>query len=329
MAHELKLDVITIKIKRKGKNELLGFKNFYQETEDDSLPRKGFITFFKKYIESFGDDFAADKEIGKAINLNTSNVKIHSRLDLICGTIEGGTTGIGGLIKSRKNASGNSVYKVTRDKVTVMPYYFMIWIPKNSDVGLLILQSYGSRSIGDVYKAHLKRFFSKSCNDSVLVTGSHVPKAALDKINSESQVDEIIMRRYHLPSTKGEKLLGIKYQNDRNITIEIKIKGLKTLPEIASKVQDFIEGKITQLIDVEDLDEIGFNEKVETSIVLEHNGKKATGKMKQEFKISPAYYIEKGDVKVNDLHHPEFDSIHSYCLTFLEAMKAEIGYKTT
>ena len=330
MAHEVKLDVYTLHVKRHGKEEYINFDSFYL---DPNVPKQKvseveFKQFFSDYVKSFDNKFWVQEISGKAINVSATNLKFAGNKRIICGTIEGGTTGIGSKIKKREDISDETAFQVTKEMIESIPYYFMIWVPNDSNIGLLIIQGIGNKSISDVFRAHLKNFFNKNTNNIALLINEHIPKAAEKKMREKGLINSITLRRLHLPSSKAEKILGMKYVAEE-INVEVKITGLKNVEGFSNKLKDFFTGKITQLVDIQPLEDYGIDGKHDVIVKYEHDGKSAIGKLSNQFKLSPTYYLEEKDIKRNNLNHPTFDCIDSYCSSFIEVLKKEIKYKKT
>lgn len=330
MAHEIKLDVFTLQVKKQRKDEFVGFDEFYKkEGETNEISTESFKNFFTDYITSFDGKFWEQSITGKAINLSKQHVHFDTKERIIYGLVEGGTTGIGTKIKKKEDVSDENAFQVTTEMVSSIPYYFLLWLPKDSNKGLLIIQSIGNKSISETFKIHLRRFFNNSTKSLSFVTNELIPKETSEKMQKDGIINTIILRRMHLPSSKGAKLLGLKYAEGSPLTIEIKITGLSKIAAIKDKVLNTMKGKFPQLIDTTCIEDIGFDENYEILAKFEHDGKVAVGKLSERFKIAPSYYIKEGDINRNIYQHPEFESINKYCQSFLIALKKEIGYKKT
>jgi hypothetical protein len=330
MAHEVKLDVYTLHVKRHGKQEYVNFDSFYFDASS-SKPKAAhleFKRFFTDYVKSYQKKFWVQQTSGKAISLSSKNLKFASDQRIIFGTIEGGTTGIGSKIKKVEDISDETAFQVTKEMIESIPYYFMIWVPNDSNIGLLIVQGIGNKSISDVFRAHLKGFFNNNTSSISLIINEHIPKEAEKKMKEKGLVNSVMLRRYHLPSNKAEKILGLQYVPEE-VNVEVKITGLKNVTGFSKKIRDFLTGKITQLIDIEPLSDYGIDGKHDVVVTYEHDGKTANGKLSNDFKLSPTYYLEEKDVVRNILNHPTFDCINDYCTSFLEVLKKEIKYKKT
>lgn len=329
MAHEVKIDVFTVQVKRKAKTEFVGFDKFYSPVDPDTGEETDITNFenlFKDYIKSFDSKFWVQESSGKAISLTSNKVKFGTRTRTIKGLLEGGVTGIGSKIKKRNDVTDENAFQVTTEDVEAIPYYFLAWLPKDSNVGLLLVQGYGNKTISETFKAHFRKFFIDNVSGFTLIINELIPKELEKKIRNKGVVNTVILRRHHLPSDKAEKIMGLSYVAE-DLTIEVKISGLKNIGGLKDKIKKFINSESPALFDTSSLEEFGIDGNHDTIIQFEHNGKIAKGKASENFKLAPSYYLNDEDINRDMNMHPTYDSIEKYCISFLETLKTEIKYK--
>jgi|GEM_PF-5671816 len=327
MAHDIKLDVLTLQIKN-SKGKFLNFDKFYTDPADESEGEKlhSFNDLFIEYIKEFGSRFMVHTKTGKALNLDSKNVRYFSNQRIIKGRIEGGTSGIGSKIKKIDNISDEDAFQVSKDDIEAIPYYFLIWMPEDSNLGLVIVQSLGGKTITDIFTAHFRRFVSEYFGNKVSVMlNDLVPKEMIDKTKKDGVINSVVFRRLHLPSDKAEKILGLKYTG-QDITVEIKISGLKKVVGSRSAIMQMVNGETAALFDTSSLKDYGIDGEHDTIVKFEHNGKTAQGKASENFRLAPSYYVDEIDIERDEYNHPSFKSIDKYCVSFLGAMKDEIKY---
>lgn len=326
MAHDVKLDVYTVMVKMHGKDEYAEFKELRYVDDEGEEAEMSFVDFFNEYIKGFNGDFMVQESTGKAIHLSSENVKFSVKNRTITGIVDGGTTGIGSTIKTRKNAK-KEAFRVQKDNVNSIPYYFKLWLPEDSNVGLFIIQGLGSRSINDVMRSHLRSIFAKETKGISLLINPYVPKGIEKEMRKEGVLSSIILKRFHLPSDKGEKILGLKYSQNEDVTIEVKISGLGGVQGIKRKLNSMLSGEINELVNTEPLEEVGMDGNHKTYVQFKHNGKTATAVLDNNFKLSPSFYLDENDYVRNIDNLPTYDSLDKYCVSFLAELKNEIGYK--
>lgn len=326
MAHDVKLDVLTFQIKKHGKDVFLDFDKIPDTTSDEDGAVISFVDFFTRYVQSFDGRFHKQVKTGKAIALTAGNTRVASTQRIVSGLLQGGTTGIGREIKNPDNVD-ESVFQVGVDHIESIPYYFMLWFPVDSNLGIAIVQSIGNKSMTNVFKQHFKTFVRSSLDKKAsLVINNHVPQEVIKKMRKKGLVNTVLLRRLHLPSDKAEKILGLKYTS-QDITVEIKISGLKNVNGYKDKVVEYLKGDVPALFDSDSLDDLGIDGNHETIVQFEHNGQVAKGSSNNGFELSPTYIVDEGDIKRNSEFHPTYTSMHKYCISFLEVLKKEVKYK--
>lgn len=332
MAHEVKIDVYTIQVKKRNKKQFVAFDKFYSPIDPDTGEAENkiekFEQLFTDYIKSFDSKFWVQEQSGKAISLVSEKVKYSSRKRIIKGILEGGITGIGSKIKKKDDVTDENAFQVTTDDVEAIPYYFLFWLPNDSNVGLLLVQGFGSKTISETFKAHFRKFFSDSVGDHTLIVNELIPKELEKQMRNDGVVNTVILRRHHLPSDKAEKILGLEYVS-QEVSVEVKITGLKKLQGIKEKIKEYINHESPALFDISSLEDFGIDGKHETIIQFEHNGKVAQGKASENFKLAPSYYVADDDISRDINMHPTYESIENYCISFLETLKKEINYQPT
>ncbi len=285
-----------------------------------------FYGFFEKYINSFDNRFHTHKSTQKAICLDPNGFHVHKAKRIICGLVEGGSSDIGGKVKHKERFDDEDAFEITPEKIVSTPFYYLLWIPDNSDMGILIVQSFTSKSITEAIKAHLRKFFNQAVTGYSLQINTRVSQAVVNAMKEEGIIDKVILRRHSLPADKSSNLFGAKYSPYSKLGIDIVVKGVSSIPEAKKAILDVFSGKRTKIIDIPDLDELGFDEDYDILVEYEFNGRKALAKKSNNFNISPNVYVPDDQIVLNANKHPTFDSIHSYSVDYLESIKEEMGY---
>ncbi|MGK9123920.1 hypothetical protein M1D52_07360 [Olivibacter sp. SA151] len=321
MGYDLKLHIFTITLRERNKPNtsfFWGDLNTILEGDDDV---QKFTNLFKAYVKHFDNKFIVYKNWNKGINITENGLSFGSQNRYIIGMIEGGYTDIVSKIKDKDDVLDEG-FPVTRNHVTAIPFYFILWLPKDSNKGLLIVQSISDKSVHEPLKLDFKKFI-ENLNEKYLVSYSeHITEKAIKKM-STGTVKQLILRKSGLSTDKAQKVFNKRYNILDNINIDIKITGFGN--STANAIKDFMLGKYPDLLELENLKEIGLDNDVEVLATFEHNNKKATAKFEKDFKIAPVYYIDANDVPLNDGNHPDEEKIKDYLLSFLEGMKKEIG----
>lgn len=320
MAHEVRLNCFAIKLKKPRLKAgmpvvLTTFDKF--ETDDTDSPNVDFIDFFKQYMNSFDEGFYVQERTGKALSLMSSKVKFASERRLIYGTVEGGDTEIGGKIKKVTDASDENFVKVTKDDVHSIEYFFLLWLPTDCNVGIMIIQGISDKSITETFKFHFMTFAKKHAKNWSLVIEKFVPEEIMEQMEKEGTIDKITISKNEIPVENAERLLnGIKFDDSGNVKIEIKISGLgKWSDSIKEAMRTFRQEKKNLFFTQAVHEELGIDENSDLSVEFERNGKKASAKMSKKFELSPYIYVDESYItRESDTNLPTNDSVEKYVL---------------
>lgn len=324
MAYDLKLQVFTISLREKNrKDSSLKWETFIKLFSGRKYEKK-FETLFTEYIKHFDGKFTVYKNWNKGISLGKNAVTFGSLNNFVVGKIEGGTTDISSTIKKQNNVEDEG-FKVTRDHVNSIPFYFLIWLPPDSNKGLLIIQSIGDKSIHDPFKYNFKKFIENKNEKLYVDFNEHITEGAIKKMKEKGRVRQLILRRSCLPSDKAEKVFNKKYNIIDELSIEIRISGFGN--STAAAIKDYLNGNHPDLLELRNMKEIGMDSDYEILATLQHNGKTATAKVKTDMSLSPVYYIDSTDVPLTADNHPDEKKIKEYLQSFLSVMKTEMGFK--
>ena len=334
MARSLKLDCITLRVYRKGTEDTLYFDEFFQhKDEKGKITKRPFADFFSAYVQSFNGKFASVGTAGKSLNLKSKNLQAKLRSRTIYGVVEGGNSGARVDVVDVEDAE-NVLFSMQPGHVGSEPFHFMLWMPVNFEIGILLLQGYANASLADAFKKHLTSFFRRQCPNATLSTGAYVGPTSVSKFRSESVIDKITIRRNRIKPDVAEHLIkGLKIQTDNaKVNVEVKISGLNTVAGFAELMQTwFADGAILDgLIDIEDLEPVGLDDEAETIIgYKDKDGRQVSAKKGKSFEIKPVLYIDPQDVSIKADGRPEPAQMKAFMAAELERIKDEIGYNNT
>jgi hypothetical protein len=294
------------------------------DEEDDIV----FLDIVGKFFKAIDlTDFHASEKKKKAItaydtekteNSEPSILPYPQRL-VLQGYIEGGKYGK----KRVKSALGEKKKKEELGEKTLIldKYYFMLYVPLDSKIAILIMHSYSSDSVTDIFLEFLKDFFSnkergyKKCKSE-----RFFPKSIADEFERNSSVRKFTYSTRMLVGTlEGESIKTEK--KEFNIKIEataeqnIKRSDLETwLRTLHKSVISIGNGK----------KELKDFEKGRVSLQSKINKKETTFEIQKDFKIKPTIYLDESKVKMNQDGTPDFSSLKDYCFTLLEEIKKEV-----
>ena len=155
MSTNLELSVYTFTLKEKNSREdYWDFNEFYRQnfTEDDENPHTVtskllYQRFVGMILDEFENKFWLNPQKNKGIS--TRDIKFRPSKSVIEGIINGGNTGYGHQIFNVLN-NAKKVGEIAEDQLASLPYYFKMWTPPDSQVGILMIQSYSIGSINSI-----------------------------------------------------------------------------------------------------------------------------------------------------------------------------------
>lgn len=313
MANEIRLEIYTFSIRQKREKEALNLDSFSGGTDC--------LIFFKDYIASFEKKLFINDKQKKSIQFDGSFLKINTSKRIISGVIESGDYGIESKIVD-KNTQKQKFTKLV-DDLDIKPFYFLLYFPKNSKYGFIILQRLGVFGINSIFSNHLSTFFKTKYDDLIIDFAPFVSKKLAKAFIEKGSIKELSLRRYNLPEDVADKLGILEYHEDI-LSIELKITAKpKRSISINNKVKKFINNPNGAFFDVQELKRIGFDGENNSKIKVMLGKNTRTIDLSDTGQIRPYYDIH-DEVEKQKNGHPKFSSIDEIAKSYLEDLLNEI-----
>lgn len=323
MAHTLKLNVYCFSIRDKRAKDHIPFKEFLNKhfilegeikytVNKDELYRR----FTQSFIDTFGNKFVKNYEETKACGVNSYNIVFHK--NQIDGMINGGLTGIEQDIYDPSNSSlvENTIDK---EKVSALPYYYKIWLPFDSSLGVLMIQSYTEMGVTSLFLNKFKEFFK--LKEYSFDYERHVPEEYKERFVNKSTIKEIALLKTKL-SKKARAELNSLFTDFEGLKIKITITGFKL------GVDSFKEGLEKGRFVHSDLSslEIGDESNYETIATYEDvSGRQSQAHVSKNLDIFPTIVLSE-KLKVAGKEFPDYLKIQNHTDSILEKIKVELEY---
>lgn len=317
MANKIKLEVYTIRIRYlRKKTEFLKLNDFFDG--DD------FITFFYNYILSFDKQLEINVKQKKSIKIDKSNIKLSShKRRIISGVIESGDYGYESTIYSTKD--GKKKYKRQIEDTEILPFYFLVYLPKNDNKCFLVLQRFGVYGINSVIQNHLGNYFINKYPEYRMEIDAFISQKLAQKFINKGNIRKYVLTRYNLSSDITENL-GIDGHQEDILSIELTIKAKKNsgLNFLRNKVKTFIRNSNARVFTLKDLDRLGFdgNHKSKMTVQLGRNTRSID--LSDTGQIRPYFDIDE-DIEKDKSGHPIFKSINSTAIELINDLEQELG----
>lgn len=330
MSHTPKLSIykLTIKAKKNGIENSLRSLILHKTGEINSKEKihDSFLMteILRLFIESLDKkEMYADEKSKKVLTANQkgleeddvdTNIKVYSKKNIIEGVIEGGKYG-----KKRKRRSTKDKYdksNVSEFDAITDDFYFLIYIPLDSNKVTLMIQSYSDDNIDNIFKQFWSDFFSTSEQFSKPKVERFIPNSLINKFKNNSTVSSLTFTTEMPGTTLLDKAI-IELEQTFKVTIQISTKedglSMNDFDKAIEPIQNIYFTKLRNLL--------SFNTK---KGVLRNKETKATTPftLGNTFDIQPTIILS-DYVKITNTDQ-DFENIKEYCLKLLEEIKPEI-----
>jgi hypothetical protein len=158
-----------------------------------------FYEFLYKFIQ---ERSAPHHDLGAKTILSTK--KLDSEGRTIQGFFESGVYGYA--TTGRNSKTLKKSYTRGVDDAEMMPFYFFVDIPRNSDAGLLLLQRFGVYGVYSAFVRLLKHEFRPAFPGHVLEIEQIIHPDLVTKFSAESRAQRVTFRKYEIPRDSADKL---------------------------------------------------------------------------------------------------------------------------
>lgn len=320
MGYTLKLSVYTVPLRKKRQQDLTTFGDFLREQFSDqtgvTTPRPSLFSNFKNaLLDSFSDEFQINNERTKGIALKEINSI--DTLSMVDGFIIGGLTGVEQDIYDSSNSS-TAEDVIRQSKVTALPYYFKLWMPFDSPLGVLMIQGYTEIGVSSLFLNQLKSFFG--IYDYMFINERFVPEEYKRRFKRGSQVQQLTLLKNEL-NQEARRSLSSMFVNSEGLKIEVKISGFKI------SIGEFLENVETQNILNADLSDLGITSDNSDIIATykDEAGLQSQARLSKNFDILPTIILD-NTLKENGKEYPNYERIRQHTNTILNEIKRELEY---
>ncbi|AFY96190.1 hypothetical protein [Chamaesiphon minutus] len=265
------------------------------------------INTFLKEVES-GNTNDTYKMYIKSIR-----VQQHGRS--ISGIIESGVYGIASEIRDVQTDKTN--YKKQKNDADVLPFYFLFYLPKDTDEGLLILQRTGVFGIRSSFGSFLDKYFSKKYSSYCIEINTLINEEVIKKIISNGNIQKLRCVKY---SATSDSIDGLDEGHEETAFNMEVVLSANRIP-LWHKVQSFFDSKsdVKKLIEIRDFkfdyDTVKIEVEINGSVRIFDLGN--LGKAKASYDISDRIIMDSDE-------HPNFDSIHKVAEEYMSEIIDQI-----
>ena len=316
--YTLKLSIYTVALKDGQKNDAT-FRLLHKAIADSNEMSKAemFRTVKDKFLDSFSEQFVLNYDRTKGIAIKQINTI--PTMNTIDGMMMGGFTGIEQEVYNT-SSSEEIQDTITEDKVTALPYYFKIWMPYDSSVGIVMIQSYTETGVVSLVMEKIKNFI-RSYNFSVL-PNKFVNEEYKEHFKRFSTVDKLVLTKTHL-SSDARGALNRMFARFEGLKVEIKLSGFNvSIDEFWQQINN------TQRPLGVNLSEFEMNERENYDVIATYkdaSGKQSQARLSRNFDFTPTIILDSA-LKEQGKEYPNYERIQTHTNTILTRVKQEIGY---
>jgi len=313
MAHEIKLEVYTFRIRQKGETDYISFFDTFAEKKNIT----NFVTGFIKYNDTLNIDEAHQK----SIQFKSKTLTANSAKGIFSGIIESGDYGTESILFNR--TTKKQVYTKKKDDIDIKPFFYLIWIPKVGNVAFLMLQRTGIYGINSIFTTTLREYITSKHQSLMVDFSPFVSKQLAQTYLKNGSLKQISLRRFNLPADVIEQL-GLKEYDEEVLSVEIKITSKKQGFSFGDKVGKFIYDKNGKFFNVDSLKGLGMDGEHEEKVKVKLGGSTRTIDLSDTLEIRPYFDIDEQVEKDIKTGHPTFDSINEIANQYVDDIKKEI-----
>lgn len=300
------------------KNECL-LSDFVSSLSIEEINKENYMSvFLENFINGFNSSFKPNKNNTQAMSITTDQFKGHDSKDnTVWGIFKGGATGIEYDIYQSNNAT-IPTSKVAGDSVTSLYYFYKIWIPIDSNVGILMVQSYTNTGCCTLFKEQLGSYFiSKGYKAE---WSKCIPDEYIEKFLKDGYISEIQVIHRKRDSNKPLNPVFNPFTNAKRRSIfnrfKIPFKSFISVKNYKSVLKSQIKAIDT------DYDE--HQDKVKL-FYTDSEGKKANATLANIDSILPTITLD-DSLKEKNSQLPKWDDLHEYTKGMLNDIKKQISY---
>lgn len=289
---------------------------------------KDLFGLLKKDFTKFMDDYVVDNsklsKPNQTCRLYTPNptaetpkpltrISIFSDMRILCGQLSIGDLDV---LKEIRNLKKKTSRYTERNESVLDPFFFLFYLPKNSEKGFIIIEDSVKGSVSIIIKI-LKAFLNNQCGNEIrLKTGDLLQSDYIKTLVTEGVVQTIKMTYNTIPAEVAERF-GILIREDDEFEFQVVVKAKKktTLGEnIKKKVESVLDEGYHSFFNGLDED-WWLNENADIRVKAGIEDNKKTIPLKNPFEYRPSYDIL---VSLDENYRTDYEDMKSQSFKFIQ-----------
>lgn len=305
-------------IQYKHDNIAIPFRDFARSLNANVNRDSYLAVVFGALLNYFGNSFRLNTDNTKAVSITPDlPPRPFGTTYKIDGMFKGGETGISRHVYQQGDAS-NSMATISNSDIPAIHYYYKLWIPYDSDDGILMIQSYTDMGCTSTFKEQMEGFFISYGYKTLW--NAMIPTGIMEEYLNRSFINGIRITYGTEPRAGAQGLfasmqLAKKESWLRNLNISF--QELLRLPNYQQELQNQLMECIND-----------YNPETDHARVFytDENKRRANASIGELRDILPSIILP-DELKRQGAEVPELDAIATYTDGILERIQRQMGYQ--
>ena len=296
-------------------DSFVSLQNFYNTISDvDNFPTRDLM---KLFIPNFDKEFLTNKDNSKAISIPKGAYNfVKSESFCFGGGFEGGITGRTMALYDTSDAS-QKVDTIDKKKVTASTLFYLLWIPRDSLYGVLMVQKFSNMNCSSSIKDAVHHFFVKYGYRPFF--SKYLPKEVTETFLNDCILNRITIRHQQKRSDE---------QEDNELPELKHTKLTSTISQFAISLGQFCKDRNLKDRIVSFVDSIDDNYREGDVVKLHYvnsRGESASAKLEEANDIIPSIVLPDKcfDVENDTI---DFEEVQNECLNLLSKIQTDNNY---
>lgn len=306
-----------IGIRLTTEKENVKFEEFFNVLDGQTYEEK-FQHLISEFIGNFNSHYVIKRDKGVSLH-KKQMLSILSKKFFIWGEFSGGHTGREQRVYSREDST-SSDYTISKEKMVASPFFYLIWIPKDSNLGILILHRYSNLNCHNEFKEVLSNYFNTKGFKPYWA--AYVPREICQKYLQTCALTAVRVQHSAPNKDTFKDTIFDGFSSDKGVSFTTSLTGLHLSFAKLLKTGKFAED-FKGFIGIIDQN---YEENDEVSITYKNlDGISVTTSLDNFDDIMPKLALE-SDCFDESTNTPNWEKISQTAISFLESIKKEIGY---
>lgn len=275
------------------------------------------LELMKDYLETYRGVYVQDpNDPDSAFRLSRINVRNRE----ISGIIETGGAGISADLYDINLQE--VTYTRTTTQAEMHPFYFLMHIPSNTTLGIIILQRFGNEGVRTILFSEFRNHLKSQCPSVTFEMFPLAESALLRQFMTDGRLIEVKAVKYSIPTDRANEFGAGLDEIAGTISMAINASRDGNFSVFLNKLAPFLDrgGDVNELVQLNEF------EADTVKVKFTMNGVERTFDLSNPYRAAPLYDIT-GDVSLAPNGFPEFDSIdevaHTHLDRFLEMARLD------